>query len=483
MKILVIKEGETVFKRSVAHIMLSAAILFGAGFIGVPAMQAQADLEIVIVAVGEIQPALDAWTAAFQDMHTGIDFVPAYVESAGAVDAQASDADIIITSNYAEEPPVDFECGVISRAYVLLPGMGARYLASEDCGDFVSPKTPAMRDFLRFAVSPDGQQIAIDLGLLPEVVEVTDQAGVTVAIPQPVRNVVSAYGVATYYVYTTGAGDRLAAAAYVGARGPAAQDAMRRVDPNFDDVFTAMSALSQNEISLEEVAALEPGLILASARTQWLDSAAELGIPILRFEGETPDRLKEAMILIGTALGPDATYRALQFNAYYDATLAHIESQVATVDETPRVYFSGTEPLRTVSGDMYQTSMIEAAGGESVSADLTGFWNDVNLEQVALWNPDVIFVPTYGGATVEAITDSDEWAILDAVQNDRVYQLPMFISPWDTPLPDSILGVIWMAETLYPGQIDLNCESEVTTFYHTFYDYAISEEEVQQLCN
>jgi iron complex transport system substrate-binding protein len=416
-------------------------------------------------------------------MQTSIAFALVYVESDNAVDAQAIDADIIITSNYAEEPPVDFECGVISRAYVLLPGMGARYLTSEDCGDFVSPKTLVMREFLRFAVSPDGQQIAIDLGMLPDVIEVTDQAGVTVAIPQPVRNIVSAYGVATYYVYTTGAGDRLAAAAYVGVRGPAAQDAMRRVDPNFDEVFTAVPALSQNEISLEEVAALQPGLILASARTQWLDSAAELGIPVLRFEGETPERLKEAMILIGTALGPDAAYRALQFNAYYDATLARIESQVSAVVATPRVYFSGTEPLRVASGEMYQTAMIAAAGGESVSADLTGFWNDVNLERVALWNPDVIFVPTYGGATVEAITGSGEWAILDAVQNGSVYQLPMFISPWDTPLPDSILGIIWMAETLYPAQIDLNCEGEVTTFYNTFYDYMISEEEVQQLCN
>jgi iron complex transport system substrate-binding protein len=340
-----------------------------------------------------------------------------------------------------------------------------------------------MREFLRFVVSPGGQQIAIDLGLLPDVVEVTDQAGVTVAIPQPVRNIVSAYGVATYYVYATRAGDRLAAAAYVGVRGPAAQDAMRRVDPNFDAVFTAVSALSQSDINLEEVAALETGLILASARTQWLDAAAELGIPILRFEGETPERLKEAMILIGTVLGPDAAYRALQFNAYYDATLARIKTEVGTVDKTLRVYFSGTEPLRTASGDMYQTAMIAAAGGESVSAGLPGFWNDVNLEQVVLWNPDVIFVPTYGGATVEAITDSGEWAILDAVRNGRVYQLPMFISPWDTPLPDSILGIIWMAETLYPDQIDLKCEAEVTTFYNTFYDYAISEEEAQNLCN
>jgi iron complex transport system substrate-binding protein len=225
-------------------------------------------------------------------------------------------------------------------------------------------------------------------------------------------------------------------------------------------------------------------LILSSARAQWLDTVSELNIPILRFEGETPERLKDAMTLIGAVLGPDAAYQAAQFNAYYDDVFARIRRQVSAVGgPAPRVYFSGTEPLRTVSGEMYQTAMIEAAGGESVSKDLTGYWNDVNLEQVLVWNPDVIFVPTYGGATVEGITESDEWAILEAVQAGRVCQLPQFISPWDTPVPDSILGIIWMAQTLYPDQLDLGCQAEVTTFYNRFYDYPISAEEASSLCD
>ncbi|MBN1562876.1 MAG: ABC transporter substrate-binding protein, partial [Anaerolineae bacterium] len=440
------------------RMLLAFVLIVTSTMVMMPAAHAQSDLvEIAVVAVEASQPALDAWVTAFQAMQPDASFAITYVATDDDVDAQIAAADMIVTGRYAADPPIEFECGVISRAYVLLPEIGARYLAGEDCGDVVSAKTPVMRDFLQFAVSPDGQQIAIDLGLLPDVVEVTDQGGVTVAVPQPVRNIVSAYGVATYYVYSVGAGDRLAAGSYVGVKGPAAQDAMRRVDPNFDTVFNAVSALSQNEINLEEAAALDPGLILTSARTQWIDSAAELGVPILRFEGESPDLLKDAMTLVGTALGPDAAYQAAQFNAYYDATLAKIAAQVATVDATPRVYFSGTNPLRTASRDMYQTAMIAAAGGESVSAELTGYWNDVNLEQVALWEPDVIFVPTYGGATVEAITEADEWQILTAVQNGAVYQLPTFISPWDTPLPDSILGIIWMAETLYPDQIDLNC--------------------------
>ncbi len=463
---------------------LAVIMLLASGGLGRGITPARAQETVVIVSIGSAQSAVEAWLMAFRDRQPDVTFDLRLVASDDDVMARVAEADLVITNDFAAEPPIAFECGTISRAYVLLPDVGARYLASEDCGDTVAPKTAILKSFLKFMVSPDGQQIAIDLGLLPASVEVVDQGGQTVQVPQPVRRIVSAYGVATYYTYAVGAGDRLVAAAYVGVKGPATQDAMRRIDPNFDTLFTAVSTLSQSEINLEEIASLQPSLILSSARAPWLETAGELNIPILRFEGETPERLKDAMTMIGAVLGPDAAYQAAQFNGYYDDVFARIRQQVAAVNgPAPRVYFSGTEPLRTVSGEMYQMAMIEAAGGESVSQELTGYWNDVNLEQVLVWNPDVIFVPTYGGATVEAITDSDEWAILAAVQAGRVYQLPQFISPWDTPVPDSILGIIWMAETLYPDQVDLGCQAEVTTFYHRFYDYPISAEEASSLCD
>ena len=443
---------------------------------------AQSGESIAVVSVEAARPLMEAGLAAFSELQPEVTFDVTFVPSDDDVMTQVSDADLVVYTDYEADLPIAFECGTISRPYVLLPDLGARYLASLDCGDYVAPETEILLALLRFLTGPDGQQIAIDLGLLPAAVEVVDQGGVIVSVPQPVRRIVSAYGVATYYVYTTGAGPRLVAAGYVGLGGPAAQETMRRVDPNFDTVFTAVSALNQSEINLEEVAVLQPDLLLTSARTQWLDTAAELGIPILRFEGETPERLKDAMTLLGAVLGPDAAYRAGMFNAYYDQTLTTILAQTGSVDDPVQVYFSGTEPLRVASGDMYQTAMIETVGAVSVSQELTGFWNDVNLEQVVLWNPDVIFVPTYGGATVEAIIDSPEWAILDAVQAGRVYQLPRFISPWDTPVPDSILGITWMAETLYPDHVDLDCPAMAQYFYRTFYDYRMTGEEAQDVC-
>lgn len=342
---------------------------------------------------------------------------------------------------------------------------------------------PDVRDFIDFAISPDGQQVLIDLGELPIIVSLTDQAGNPLEIEQPVRRVITAYGPSTAIVYSINAGERLVAASYLGARDPQGAAAMERIDQRFsnlvgDDFF------SQSEFNLEHAATLEPDLVIGGARSAWADPVSQLGIQVFLMEAETPDQLKEAMLLIGQLFGPHSYVQAQAWVAYYDWVIENIlvDTGNITQEERVRVLFTGTEPLRVASGEMYQSDIIEAAGGISVSEDLGGYWNDINLEQVAIWDPDVIIVPPYGGASVAAITDSPEWQIFPAVQAGKVYRMPKLVVPWDTPAPDSILGIIWMAGRLNPGLISLDCSQEAAYFYNTFYNFAISGDEIAAIC-
>jgi iron complex transport system substrate-binding protein len=342
---------------------------------------------------------------------------------------------------------------------------------------------PDVHDFVDFAISPDGQQVLINLGELPSVVTLTDQAGNKLDIEQPVRRLISAYGPSTAIVYSINAGDRLVAASYLGARDPQGAAAMERIDARFpnligDDYF------SQSEFNLEYAATLEPDLVIGGTRSGWTESVSQLGIQVFLMEAETPDQLKEAILLLGQLFGPHAFAQAQAWVTYYDWVIENIlnETELIPQDERVRVLFTGTEPLRVASGEMYQTDIIEAAGGISVSGDLSGYWNDVNLEQVAIWDPDVIIVPPYGGASVAAITDSVEWQILPAVQSGKGYRMPKLVVPWDTPAPDSVLGIIWMANQLNPGLMSLDCSEEAAYFYNAFYNYAISGDEIAAIC-
>lgn len=338
-------------------------------------------------------------------------------------------------------------------------------------------------DFIDFAISPDGQQVLIELGELPSTISLTDQAGNTIEYQQPIRRVISTYGPATGMVYSVGAGDVFVAASYLGARDPAGAAAMGRIDPRFQELI-GDDYFNQDDFNLEEAANRDPDLIITSARTIWLDTVSELGIPFFLYDAETPEALKEAILLTGQLFGPNSAARAEAWVAYYDWIEASILEQTESLTEADQVsvLFTGTNPLRVVSGDMIQTRVIEVAGGLSVSWELTGYWNDVNLEQVATWDPEVILVPPYGGASVAAITEDAGWQILDAVQAGQVYRMPKLVAPWDTPTPDTVIAIIWLSNLLYPELDTPDCGEQVQYFYNTFYNYDISAEEIDSLC-
>ncbi len=337
--------------------------------------------------------------------------------------------------------------------------------------------------FIDFAISPEGQEVLIAAGELPATITITDQAGNLIEITQPVQRVISAFGPATSIVYSIDAEDRLVAASFTGAGDPQGASVMERIDPRFPNLVSD-DFFSRQNFNIEEAAMLDPDLILGSARSAWLDVVDQLGINVFLMDAETPQQLQESVLLMGQIFGPHAYAQAQAWVAYYDFIIDEISGQLGELspDERVSVLFTGTEPLRIASGDMYQTDIIKAAGGISVSADLIGFWNDVNLEQIAIWDPDIIIVPPYGGASVEAITESSEWQLLSAVQNERVYRMPRLVAPWDTPGPDSVMGIVWLAEKLNPDLIALNCATEAVYFYNTFLNYAITGEEVAAIC-
>ena len=313
-----------------------------------------------------------------------------------------------------------------------------------------------------------------------DTLRVVDQTGRIIDVPQPVERIVSAYGIATYYVYALGAGDRIVNAWYVQIRGISqAPEALYRIEPNLAE------KLSFGTPNLEEVVAKEPDLVLTNPvkHGALAVTLAELGIPAIQYTAETPEEIKEAMLLTGTALGPETTARAETFADTCDRLLNQVRTQTDAIpeDQRLRVYFCGSDPLRAASGDMYQSLMIEAAGGISVSQGLVGYWNNVNLEQVLVWEPDVIVITTYGGLEPEGIIDDPDWQAIPAVKNGRVYKMPGLAAAWDTPVPDSILGILWLAERLYPDEVVFDLEEEVRDFYGTFYDYQLSDDEVARL--
>jgi len=311
-------------------------------------------------------------------------------------------------------------------------------------------------------------------------VEMVDQTGARVTVAPPIERLVSVYGPGTFSVYALGAGDRLAMAWFIGVRGVAqASDAMRRFEPSLEELLTF------GDPNVEEMIARDADLILVdgSRHSAFAAQMNGLGVPTLQLLVETPQALTESLRLLGAALGEEAAQRAEAFAADYDRVISSVQSNLLDLqtEDRARVLFLGTDSLTVASGDMYQTLLIEAAGGVSVTQELSGYWNEVNLEQILLWNPDVIVIPPYGPVQPADVLESADWRAVAAVQTGRVHRMPRLLAPMDTPVPESLLGVIWLAAALHPERIDLDLAEEAVAFYTHYYDYALSDAEIAHL--
>lgn len=100
---------------------------------------------------------------------------------------------------------------------------------------------------------------------------------------------------------------------------------------------------------------------------------------------------------MGKVLGKEE--KAEKAISYYRSAVDFVTNRTSKLKERPRVllvqYSMKDKAFKAPGKEYFQNRLIEMAGGESVSSNLPGGWNVVNVEQVAKWNPDVIIVVSY----------------------------------------------------------------------------------------
>lgn len=252
--------------------------------------------------------------------------------------------------------------------------------------------------------------------------------------------------------------------------------ALAAVDP----AFAALPGLIQGHgYNIEGLVSLAPQVIFsyASMDRSELAQFENAGIPVVAVQGETFEESFEAVRLIADVLGcPEAgqTY-ITACKTLLDAVAARLENNV---DTPVPVLFAGPRSVYSVAtGNMLQTEILARAGARNVAQDLEGFWADVSPEQIARWDPQVIFLGSYLDVYgKDKIFTLPQFQTVSAIKNRRVYTFPSNIGWWDYPAPHCVLGVVWTAKTLYPHLFeDLDLTQTANAFYHRFMGYSFGE--------
>jgi iron complex transport system substrate-binding protein len=132
---------------------------------------------------------------------------------------------------------------------------------------------------------------------------------------------------------------------------------------------------------------------------------------------------------------------------------------------------SGTTAFSVPPADWMQTLIVEMAGGRAIwkQASGQGGWTIVNLEQIAAWNPDQVYIINYGGNSKDVIAKlktDPKWQSLKAIKDNKVYGFPGEYYTWDQPDTRWSLGLIWLATKIQPALFgDVNINQEINQFY------------------
>ena len=170
--------------------------------------------------------------------------------------------------------------------------------------------------------------------------------------------------------------------------------------------------------------------------------------------------------------------------AYCDATYAKIGAIASSVEKVKLLYITGDQGLNVIAKDSYHSEVIDLLGDnpavvESPSGKGTG--NEVDMEQILLWNPDVIL---FAPKSIYATVGEDElWQSITAIQKGAYYEVPMGPYNWMgfPPSAQRILGMLWMAKLLYPDAADYDLYTEVATYFKLFYHCDLSEADYNAL--
>lgn len=328
-------------------------------------------------------------------------------------------------------------------------------------------------------------QQSADQGTEADTVTFTDDLGRTVELPATIDRICPS-GFTAQQVLLTIAPDKM-----VGLAQELTDDQLKIFGQKFADypMFGAVLGATDN-LNREAVAAANPQVIIDTGEAKEgaeddLNALQEqLGIPVVFIEAKLSD-YGAAYARLGELLGMES--RGDQLSQYCTDIYQKVETVMAGIPESERVhmaYLLGENGLNAIAKTSFQGAVVDMVADNVVvveEASGKGTGNEVSLEQIALWNPDLIIFQE--GSIYDTVGDNPAWAGIAAIDNDNYYQVPN--DPWcwmnNPPTVNQLMGLQWLPRLLYPDKFDDTIADVTREYYHLMYNYDLTDGELNDL--
>ncbi|MFH0976263.1 MAG: ABC transporter substrate-binding protein [Spirochaetota bacterium] len=197
----------------------------------------------------------------------------------------------------------------------------------------------------------------------------------------------------------------------------------------------------------------------------------------------------QAYRIMGDILG--VKERAEKLALYSEQKMSAISSMVEKIPEEKLVnvyYAEGTSGLATEPEANHHVDVLRFVRGKNVANVMNKSgqgMTPVSLEQVLLWNPDVILVSSSTGGTqnYDSILKDPSWGKINAIKKGKVYITPTIPFGWFDRPPNimRVLGIQWLAKVVYPDYVKIDLNQEIKNFFSLFLNQKLTDKQVAEL--
>lgn len=330
---------------------------------------------------------------------------------------------------------------------------------------------------------------------VPETVTVTDHADRTVEVPTNPEKV----AILGIYPLASMLSVYLNSAETIVAMEPASANAAKNsvlIDlyPEIGNITTDI--LSGEDLNIEALVALEPEVVYYNAADKAdLEKLENAGLTAVAF---SPTKWKFDVVetyrqWIGLLdqIYPSSSKNAKLVDQYSTDIYNMIQEKVAGVEQPQKILFLyqyDENAMITSSSRFFGEWWAKAAGGVNVASDVQAETANakITMENVYEWNPDVIFITNFTKATPEDLysnaVGTDDWSTVKAVQDHRVYKMPMGTYRTYTPSSDTPMTLLWMAQAVYPELFaDVDVRAEVKDYYSQLFGITLTDDQIDRM--
>lgn len=254
--------------------------------------------------------------------------------------------------------------------------------------------------------------------------------------------------------------------------------------------------MNGTDINLEELMKLEPDVVFYSAsqpeQGEQLRNAgfAAVAVSVNKWEYNAIETLNHWIILLSEIFPDNDKTKAV---AKYSTDIYElVQERVAEIpeEERERVFFlfkySDTE-MQTSGENFFGQFWADAIGAVNVAEEITTDNQvPVNMEQVYAWNPSTIFITNFTAAQPNDLytnaVGNYNWSAIDAVQNEKVYKMPLGMYRSYTPGADTPVTLLWFAKTTYPELFeDIDIVQEAKDYYKEVFGVELTDEQAASI--